>query len=296
MGVRLLETAARDRGGPTRRCRPTRAARRGRRPDRPPSSADRSSLLALLEQAPRDSGRPWTASSTRRARARRRDDRACSSSRGLSPDRLEAFVTEAEARCLRRATGSCMLETAEDLPVAPGRVRRRSPGNYRRLRAVLTRLETWRTVWPLPHAGEGLMQSASSKVSGSGSAAAADRRRPGDGPRVPVGRCRRVRRRRGRGDAESAANGHQGNTLLSEASFLFADRTTSRSPTSRREASGSASWRGPRQVSLPRRCQGSAGEQFDLAINVNRELSGSQIEEEIDWLIVCAANRGEGSL
>ena len=39
-----------------------------------------------------------------------------------------------------------------------------------------------------------------------------------------------------------------------------------------------------------------AGEQFDLAINLNRQLSESEIEEEIDWLIVCAEPRGGAAL
>ena len=211
----------------------------------------------------------------------------------LSPDRLDVFVAEAEARCLCCDAGSCILDTAEDLMSLLADYGIAHPGSYRTLRAVLTRL------------------ALNTPFDRTSAQAKASRIRLTEGFRNWLGMPARIAVDPETGleyrwdDVVAFDDDVDGQTrnrllaaikltpLLSEAAFLFADKMTitlANIPPGGvwirliGEDNGKSVYR----VVVKTR----AGEHFDVAINLNRHLSESQIDEEIDWLIICAEPRG----
>jgi long-chain acyl-CoA synthetase len=215
----------------------------------------------------------------------------------LSPDRLEVFVAEAEARCMCRDANSNTLDTADDLLALLAEYGIAHPTRYRALRAVLARL------------------ALSAPFDRTRVQARMSRTRLTEGFRRWLGMPWQIAVDPETGleyrwddvvafdedvDEETRTQlleAIRSTPLLAEAGFLFSDKTM----VALADIPPGGVWirllgedHGKSFYRIAVRTR--AGEQFDLAINLNRQLSESEIEEEIDWLIVCAEPRGGGAL
>ncbi|MBI5443295.1 MAG: AMP-binding protein, partial [Deltaproteobacteria bacterium] len=217
--------------------------------------------------------------------------------RGLSPERFEIFVTEAEARCLHADPTEDVLQTAGDFLSLLAEYGGAHPVNYRRLRAILTRLEMLapsENVRALASDARVRLVEGFRKWLGAPSRIAVD-------PETSLEyRWDDVVAFDDDVDAETRKRllaAIRTTPLLAEAGFLFADRAT----VTLADVLPGGVWirllgedhgKSVYRVAVKTRVR----EQFDLAINLNRELSDEQVREEIDWLVVCGEARGGGSL
>ncbi len=295
LGVRLLETALGTEENPvvdSARCVLARAV------DAESAAAVRRSfqLLAIAEQSSRYRD---TVASFLDAPVRMLDTEttAVIVEHDLSPDRLEVFIAESEARSMCADSASRTLDTADDLLALLANYGVAHPTQYRTLRAVLTRL------------------ALSAPLERTRARAKNLRNRLTEGFRKWLGMPSRIAVDPETGreyrwndvvafddDVDAEARNRllaaiRSTPLLAEAAFLFSDKAT----VALADILPGGVWvrlLGEDQaksvycVSVKTRM----GEQFDLAINMIRQLSESQIDEEIDWLIVCAEQRGSGAL
>ncbi len=292
LGVRLLETALGMEEGP-----PVDAARRvlGRAAGVRSEAAARRAfqLLAVAEQMPRYRD---TIARFLDAPVRVLDPEttAVLVERGLSADRLEAFVIEAEARCRRAAPSSDSVDATGALLTLLAEYGAAHPAHYRALRAVLTRL-----VMLAPSEGAGARANdALARLT------AGFRKWLGPPSRIAVDpetgleyRWEDVIAFADDVDDEARARllaAIKETPLLAEAAFLFSEKAT----VGLGDILPGGVWirllgtdhgKSVYRVAVKTRVR----EQFDLAINLNHTLSETEIEEEIGWLIVCS---GAGSL
>jgi len=212
--------------------------------------------------------------------------------RGLTPDRLDAFVCEAEARRKRVPASprdAAAIAALFQLLAEYGAAR---PTSFRAMRAFLTRVS---------------MLSATSEVR---DLAAAARRRIEEGFRAWLGAPTRIAVDPETGleyrwddvvvfaedvDEEGRKrllSAFKHTPMLREAGFLFSSGTTIRLE----DILPSGVWvrlagedhgKSVYRVAVKTRDQ----EQFDLAVNLNRALAPEEAREEIAWLIICSEDR-----
>jgi long-chain acyl-CoA synthetase len=217
--------------------------------------------------------------------------------KNLSPDRLDACVAEAEERCMCGDSDSCKLETAHDLLELLASYGIAHPTHYGALRAVLIRL------------------ALSAPLERTRKRAKAAQVRLTKGFRNWLGMPSQIAVDPETGveygwdtvvafddDVDVEARKRllaaiKSTPLLAEAAFLFSDITTVALDDILPggvwiRLLGEDQYKSVYRVAVKTR----AGEQFDLAINLNHQLSVSLIDEEIDWLIVCSEPRGSGAL
>ena len=217
--------------------------------------------------------------------------------RGLSPERLDAFVDEAEARCHAAVEAPESFETTDDLLTLLADYGAAHPTRYRPLRVVLTRIA---------------MRAPSARTRAHARKALA---RLTDGFRRWLGPPSRIAVDPETGleyrwedvvafadevdeDARTRLLAAIKETpLIAEAAFLFSDRAT----VGLGDILPGGVWirllgadhgKSVYRVAVKTRVR----EQFDLAINLSRALSAAEIEEEIGWLVVCGEARDVGPL
>ena len=295
VGVRLLETALGMEEGLL-----VEAARRvlARAADAQSAAVARRSfqLLAVAEQAPRYRE---TVERFLDAPVRVLDSEttAVLVERGLSPERLDVFVSEAEARCLRADAPLAAHDTTDGLLALLADYGAAHPAHYRALRAVLTRLAL---TAPLDHTRARAKEARARLTEGF-------RKWLGVPSRIAVDPETGLEYRwedvvAFDDDVDGEARERllaavKATPLLAEAAFLFSDKTT----VALADILPGGVWfrllgedhgKSVYRVAVKTRVR----EQFDLAINLNRALSDAQIGEEIDWLIVCSEAREAGAL
>ncbi len=217
--------------------------------------------------------------------------------RGLSAERLEAFVNEAESRGHRAAPSPDSVETTDALLTLLAEYGAAHPAHYRRLRALLTRM-----VMLTPSAG-----ARARAIEALARLTAGFRKWLGPPSRIAVDpetgleyRWEDVIAFADDVDDEARARllaAIKETPLLAEAAFLFSDKAT----VGLGDILPGGVWirllgtdhgKSVYRVAVKTRVR----EQFDLAINLNRALSEAEIEEEIGWLIVCGEARDLGPL
>lgn len=217
--------------------------------------------------------------------------------RGLSPERLEAFVSEAESRGHRAVLAPDAVETTDALLTLLAEYGAAHPAHYRSLRAVLTRMVM---LAPSARARERANDALAQLTAGF-------RKWLGPPSRIAVDPETGLEYRWEDviafaddvdGDARARLLAAIKETpLLAEAAFLFSDKATVGLGDILPggvwiRLLGSDHGKSVYRVAVKARVR----EQFDLAINLNRALSEAEIEEEIGWLIVCGEARELGPL
>ncbi len=217
--------------------------------------------------------------------------------RGLSPERLEALVAEAEARCRRPDLPEAATKVAGDFLSLLAEYGGAHPANYRRLRAVLTRLQMLapsERVRRLASAARGRLTEGFRRWLGTPSRIAVD---PETGLEYRWDDVVAFDDDVDAATRQQLLAAFRTTPLLSEAGFLFAEgRTVTLADILPGgvwvrllgEAHGKSVYR----VAVKTRVR----DQFDLAVNVSRGLSDEAVQEEIDWLIVCGEAREQGPL
>jgi long-chain acyl-CoA synthetase len=217
--------------------------------------------------------------------------------RGLTAERLEAFVSEAEARSHRPAEAPQAFETTDDLLTLLADYGAAHPTRYRMLRGVLTRIA---------------MRASSVRTRAHARKALG---RLTDGFRRWLGAPSRIAVDPETGleyrwedvvvfddDIDDEARTRllaaiKETPLLAEAAFLFSDRGT----VGLSDIVPGGVWirllgaehgKSVYRVAVKTRLR----DQFDLALNLNHTLSDAEVEEEIGWLIVCSESRDLGPL
>jgi GNAT superfamily N-acetyltransferase len=219
------------------------------------------------------------------------------SERDLTPERIDAFMSEAEKRALRVETTSAVRATAKALLDFLSEYGCIHPSRYRELRGFLTRMS---------------MDAVATEV---GKHAARARRKLEQGFRIWLGAASRIAVDPETGleyrwkDVVEFAEDVDGEArkrllaafmqtpLLREAVFLFSGGTTIRLEDILPNGVwvrciGTEFGKSVYRVAVRTRLQ----DQFDLAVNLNRELSADEVEDEIDWLILCGESRKRGPL
>ena len=217
--------------------------------------------------------------------------------RGLSPERLDAFVDEAETRCHAAVEAPESFETTDDLLTLLADYGAAHPTRYRTLRVVLTRIA---------------MRAPSARTRAHARKALARltegfRRWLGPPPRIAVDPETGLEYRWDDvvafdDDVDEDVRARllaaiKETPLVAEAAFLFANRAT----VGLGDILPGGVWirllgadhgKSVYRAAVKTRVR----EQFDLAINLNRTLSEAEIEEEIGWLVVCGEARDAGPL
>jgi long-subunit acyl-CoA synthetase (AMP-forming)/GNAT superfamily N-acetyltransferase len=295
LGVRLLEMALRMEESPF-----VEAARRvlARAADADSATVVRRSfqVLATLEPVPRYSE---ALARFLNAAVRVLDDETITAlvEQNLSSDRLEMFVAETEERCLCADVNSRNLDTANDLLTLLASYGIAHPTHYRALRAVLTRLAL---TAPLDRV-RGMAKAARVRLRegfrnwlGAPSQIAVDPETGREYSWDDVVAFDDVVDDEARKRLIAAI---KNTPLLAEAAFILSDKAT----VALADIPPGGVWirrigedqaKSVYRVAVKTRML----EPIDVVINLNRRLSESQIEEEIDWMIICAEPRGSGPL